>query len=393
MKNSASEALQGTTEQGLEGMRENPGIGPEWVCPAENHRVGLAGLLIVVMAILSLSCKKDPTGPDVPLAVLPGARGVYILNEGNFGDWEGARLSLYDFERDSIMTDIVESANQGTHLGSTGDDLKMFRNELYALMSGSENLVVLNTATHAIQRSAYFPGWVPHALAIDSVYGRIYITQLYKNTVGVVDLATLAPVDSFAVGANPQEMLIQGSRLFICNSGYGGARSVTVYDLAARRVVTTLTIGLGPTGIVAGSDDRVWVVCTGDAFAVPPVPGSLYRINPATPGVEDSLLFGAPLWGAIDSSPDGYIYVLGVTPGSFYGGPVHRVAVSSKTVTQDFIPGTFYGLAIDRATGDVYLADARGFAAAGEMRIFTQGGVAKRTDAVQRGPAVFAFKR
>jgi DNA-binding beta-propeller fold protein YncE len=260
-------------------------------------------------------------------------------------------------------------------------------------MSGSENLVVLNTATHVIQRSAYFPGWVPHALAIDSARGRIYITQLYKNTVGVVDLTTLVPVDSFAVGANPQEMLINGSRLFVCNSGYGGSRSVTVYDLATRRVVTTLTIGLGPTGIVAGSDDRVWVVCTGDAFVIPPVPGSLYKINPATLNVEDSVLFSAPLWGAIDASPDGYLYVLGVTPGSFYGGPVHRTTISSKTLTQNFIPGTFYGVALDGVTGDVYLADARGFAAAGEVRIFTQGGVAKRVVSVQRGPAVFVFKR
>jgi DNA-binding beta-propeller fold protein YncE len=229
-----------------------------------------------MMVILNVSCKKDPTGPDVPSSVLPGARGVYILHEGNYGDPAGARLSLYDFERDSIITDIVESANQGMHLGSTGDDLKMYRNDLFALMSGSENLVVLNTATHAILRSTYLPGWVPHALAIDSARGRLYVTQLYRNAVGVVDLTTLVPVDSFAVGANPQEMLIRGSRLFVCNSGYGGARSVTVYDLATRKVVTTLTIGLGPTGIVAGSDDRVWVVCTGNAYATPPVPGSLY---------------------------------------------------------------------------------------------------------------------
>ena len=352
-----------------------------------------AGLLILALSLPFSSCKKDPTGPDVPPPVLPGASGVYILHEGNYGDPTGARLSLFDFARDSILRDIVESANQGMHLGSTGDDLKSYRGELYALMSGSENLVVLNMETHAIRRSVYFPGWVPHALAIDSARGRIYVTQLFKNTVGVLDLTSLAPVDSFAVGANPQEMLIQGSRLFICNSGYGGARTVTVYDLSGRKVAATLTVGFGPTGIVAGSDDRLWVVCTGNSFAAPPVPGSLYRINPSTLSVEDSVLFGTPLWGTIDASPDGYLYILGVTPGSYYGGPVHRMAISSKTLLQGFIPGTFYGLAVDGVTGDVYLADARDFAAAGEMRVFTQSGVSKRTLAVQRGPAVFVFKR
>jgi hypothetical protein len=72
---------------------------------------------------------------------------------------------------------------------------------------------------------------------------------------------------------------------------------------------------------------------------------------------------------------------------------VHGIAVSPKTLSQDSIPGTLYGLAVDWTTGDVYLADARGFAAAGEMRIFTEGGVARHTDAVQRGPGVFPFKR
>ncbi len=202
-----------------------PGGGGRWLS---------AGLLILALSLPFASCKKDPAGPDVPPPVSPGASGVYILHEGNYGDPTGARLSLFDFARDSILRDIVEAANQGMHLGSTGDDLKSYRGELYALMSGSENLVVLNMETHAIRRSVYFPGWVPHALAIDSARGRIYVTQLFKNTVGVLDLTSLAPVDSFAVGANPQEMLIQGSRLFICNSGYGGARSVTVYDLSSR---------------------------------------------------------------------------------------------------------------------------------------------------------------
>jgi len=67
-----------------------------------------------------LFLQKDPAGPEVPSAVLPGAQGVYVLHEGNYGDPIGARISLFDFARDSILKDIVESANQGTHLGVPG---------------------------------------------------------------------------------------------------------------------------------------------------------------------------------------------------------------------------------------------------------------------------------
>jgi hypothetical protein len=68
-----------------------------------------------------LSCTRDPSGPDELNNILPVAKGVYVLHEGNYGDASGARLALYDLALDTVYTDIVERANSGLHLGSTGD--------------------------------------------------------------------------------------------------------------------------------------------------------------------------------------------------------------------------------------------------------------------------------
>jgi DNA-binding beta-propeller fold protein YncE len=292
-----------------------------------------------------------------------------------------------------VYLDVVEGANQGAHLGSTGDDMVIFRDYIYLLMSGSENLVVLNRADHRVVKSVYYPGSVPHAMVIDSVRGRIYVTRLYQSSVLALDLNTLGVMDSIAVGANPQEMMIVGDDLYVCNSGYGADNTISVLSLSPLQSRATLRVGSGPTGIVRAHDGTLWVACTGNAYGVPPSPGSLFAINPSTRSVQDSLVLTAQLWGSIALGNDGAAYVLGVSAGSFYGGPVHRFNLGTKALAQEVIPGTFYAMGIDGASGEVYVADAKSFTSQGEIRSYTTAFTLKRTVGVQRGPAVFGFAR
>ncbi len=350
-------------------------------------------VLYVLMSILLVSCTKNPTGLEISETITPVAKGVYILHEGNYGDPSGARLALYDLTVDTVFTDVVEGANQGAHLGSTGDDMLLFRDRIYVLMSGSENIVVLSRNDHRVVQSAYFPGWVPHAMVIDSLRNRIYVTRLYKSSVMALDLTTLAVLDSAVVGANPQELVLAGDELFVCNSGYGSENTVSVLAVAPLQTRATVRVGAGPTGITQAGDGTLWVACTGNPYGTPAVPGSIYSINPITRVVKDSVLFSGPLWGSMCVGADGAGYFLGVSPGSYYGGPVHRIHLNTLVVTTMVVPGTFYALGVDRGSGDMYLADAKSFTTQGEVRSLTSTLAHKRTVPVQRGPAVFAFTR
>lgn len=350
-------------------------------------------MLCLALSVLLLSCTKDPSGPDDGTTVVPAAKGVYVLHEGNYGDPSGARLALFDLLNDTVYTDVVEAANQGAHLGSTGDDMVLFRDRLYVLMSGSENIVVLDRTTHQILNTAYFPGWVPHAMVIDSLRNRLYVTRLYLNSVIALDLSTLAVLDSVSVGANPQEMVLTGDELYVCNSGYGADNTVSVLGVSPLQTRSTIRVGAGPTGIARASDGTLWVACTGNPYGMPALPGAIYKLNPTTHAAQDSVVFTEPLWGSIAIGTDGAAYFLGVTPGSYYGGPLHRVQLSTLTVTRDVVAGTFYAVSIDPASGDTYLADAKSFVTQGEVRSYTSSLVHKRTVGVQRGPAVFAFSR
>jgi DNA-binding beta-propeller fold protein YncE len=205
-------------------------------------------------------------------------------------------------------------------------------------MSGSENLVVLSRPGHQVLQSVYYPGSVPHAMVIDSVRQRIYVTRLYKNSIIALDLMTLAVVDSVAVDANPQEMALVGM-ICMCATRGTEQRTLSVFFRFAIGGTGRFVLAQARLGIVRSDDGSLWVSCTG-IHTMPAVPGGVYKVDPATRTVRDSVLSTDGLWGSI-AAGDGAVYVLGVTPGSYYGGPVHRIQTASNTLAQSVIAGHF----------------------------------------------------
>jgi YVTN family beta-propeller protein len=351
-------------------------------------------LPLLLLAALLASCKTNPSGPNNPAPAPNLAKAVYVLNEGDFSDPTGARLTIYDVEKDSVYRDVYEGANGGSHLGNVGDDMKFYNGKAYIVMSGSKNLIVINLATNRKELEVSFPGSAVHDIVIDSVRSRLYLTRLFSSSVYVLNLNSLALIDSIVVGSNPQGMAISNGKLFVCNSGYGSDSTVTIVDASTNRVLATKTVGPGPTGAAVAPDGRVWISCTGNPFSTVPASGVIVILDPQTNGVTDQIsLGGFYLWGPISISSDGYAYLLGVTPGSFYGGPVHRISLQSKSVALDFIAGTFYGLAFDDVAREIYVSDVRDFLADGTVRIYTNAGALRKSFTAQKGPAVFSFKR
>lgn len=349
---------------------------------------------LVVFGILLSGCKSDPSSSS-PVAPPALVKAVYVLNEGDFSDPTGARLSLYDVDGDTVYTDVIEAANGGQHLGNTGDDMALYNGKAYIIMSGSENLVVVSLNDHGVLQSSSFPGDSPNDILIDSLRNKIYVTRLYKSSLLVLDLATLIIIDSIAVGNNPQGLLLNGNNLFVCNTGYGSSKTVSVIDVRGDTIKTTLTLADGPTQAAISSEGKLWIACTGNAFGSPSTAGKVFIVNPLSLVVEDSIAFAENLWGGnLAMGINGYAYVIAVNPASFYGGPVYRISTATKVVTTNFIAtDTYYAISIDPVSGDLYLADAKNFSSNGVVTIFNKDGQSQRSFAAQKGPAAMAFKR
>ncbi len=351
---------------------------------------------LFVLTIILYGCKDSPVTtselPVPPPPPPPPAKVAYILNEGNFGDPFGARLSKYNIDDDTVYYNVFESANAGIHLGSTGDDLQYSRGRLYALMSGSMNLVVIRESDLKITQTMYFNS-TPHDLVIDSNRSKAYITRLYSNSIYVMNLAGFVLEDSINVGNNPQGMLIVDSQLYVCNSGYGADSTVSVIDVNADTLKATITVGDGPSGVAALKNGKVVVACTGNAFGTPPTNGRLVIINPSTNTIEDTIDLTENLFGNIAVGFDGSVYVLGVTSGSYFGGPVHRLNPDTKVLTMSFIAGTYYSIAVEQAEDEIYVSDVKQFTADGEVQIYKKDGTLKKFFTAQKGPSVIVFKR
>lgn len=347
----------------------------------------------VCIALAFASCVNNPADPEVSVWSLPDVAGVFVLNEGNYGDAAGARISFYVPQADTVFRSVVEATNEGDHLGDTADDFMLFRDKVYVLMSGSKSLKVFSVHTFHLEISAAFPGTTPCAMAIDSLRNCIYIARLFENSILVADLATLHVLDTIAVGANPQDLMLSNNRLFVCNSGFGFDRSVSVVNPDTRKVIDTLFVGLGPSGIAAGSDGRLWVVCSGRITMDETLPGSVCRIDPLVLAVTDSIAFAEPLGNTIVAGKNGVMFVVGSATGSYYGGPIHRISTSTLAVTPGFVQGVFYGAGVDDVTGDLYLGDAKNFMAPGVVSVYSDQGSLKKSFVAERGPSQFLFKR
>ena len=352
----------------------------------------LATLLLCLSSLFLGACSDDTASPPLEQPP-PTSRAVYILNEGQYGDPGGARLTMYDAERDTVYRDVFESANDGAHLGSLGDDIVLHGEKAYIAMSGSHDLKVISTDDHRLLQSATYPGATPHDIAIGADGTRMFLTMLFSDSILSLDPATLGIRRAIPVGQNPQGMAMAGLRLFVCNSGFGSGRTVTVVNTETEEVLKTIELSDGPSGVAFAPDGSVWVACTGNPYAGVPTAGRVYVIDGSSLTVKDSVMFDGQLFGPISLGEDGHAYVLGVTQGSFFGGPVHRISLSSRQVTIEYVPGTYYALASEPGTGNLYLADAKGFAAAGEITVMTPGTGAAKSFPAQRGPGKIVFKR
>ncbi len=352
-------------------------------------------LLFFGLIILFFGCKESPVTIDEnPPPVEPPvvSEKVYVLNEGNFNDPFGARLSAYDITHDTVYFNVFERANNNLHLGSVGDDLKYLRGRLYILMSRSQSLLVVRGNDEKLTQQYYF-STTPHDMVIDSNTTRAYITQLYNRSIYVMDLSSFAMVDSVQVGANPQGMLLADSTLYVCNSGYGEDSTVTVISTKRDSVMATINVGFGPNAIARLNDGNIIVSCAGNAFSSPPRMGKLVIIDHTTHTVSDSVNFSENLFGGVVVDSAGYVYVLGATLNSYYGGPVHRYDPATHSLTMNYITGTYYSITLDESNDDLYLTNVKDFAQDGEVAVFRKDGNLRRVFQAQKGPSAIAFRR
>lgn len=365
---------------------------------------------LLVPLLLLAACRGEmPVLPSDPGQVVgpdpnPGEiKGFFVLNEGNMGS-NKASLDHFDYETGVYSRNIFPERNPGVarELGDVGNDLQIHGDRLYAVINCSNLVEVMDVRTVRHIGAVSIPGCRYIVFNDTYAYVSSYAGPVQTGSdsrigyVAKVDLETLQVVGECTVGFQPEEMVVAGGRLYVANSGGYNApdydRTVSVVDIGTFTEIRKIDVGPNLHRMELDGYGNVWVSSRGDHKQIP---SKLFIIDSRTDEVTGALdlpaanmtLHGDLLYVSHADEKDNSIVSYAV------------VDTRTKTVVKDIFiaDGTErdiqlpYCLAVNPATGEILVTDARDHLTPGRLHCYNPGGVLKWSAGTGDIPAHIAF--
>ena len=352
--------------------------------PMKRSLVAFAAALLVGSAACG---RMDP--PEGELEI-PEIQGFFLLNEGLPGS-NKCTLDYYDYQFGIYSKNVYGERNPGLvqELGDAGNDLQIYGGRLYAVISGSGNVEVMNASTVQHVGSVSVPGCRYIVFQDGFAYVSAYRTkaveeeQPVKGYIAKIDLETLEIAGTCEVGYDPEEMVISGGKLYVANSGCQNEpdfdNTVSVIDLATFQVVKTIEVALNLHRMELDPYGIIWVSSRGDYYDIQPC---VYLIDTKSDRVIDAMemLPCSEMTQGGDS-----LYVLNNTWNYFYpSSDVSYALVDVKTrqiktrrIITDGTDAQFQnpcGLAVNPQTCEIFVTDSRDNITPGKVFCYTPEG-------------------
>lgn len=313
--------------------------------------------LFCILISLMIGCDTtplpDPVDDCLDQSQLPAApssspsSNVWIVHEGNF-QWGNASLGWYLPEAKDFNGGVYDSLNQ-EKLGDVFQSLYFRDEQAYLVINNSGKIEVVSTVSG--EKTQTISGFVSPRYFLPVTDEKAYVTDLYAGSVAVVDLTSHKVSGSISLPGWTEEMVSINSLVAVTNVSDS---FLYVIDPNLDSVADSVEISTGGTSLEVDAQGQLWVACPADAQTGRA--GALYRINPETWAVTKIIAFPAGTGPSdLAMSADGEVlyyldtdlYAMNIEADSLPACP----AVSAEG-------GLFYGLGIDPANGDIYVADA-----------------------------------
>ena len=325
--------------------------------------------------------------------------GMYLLNEGNMGS-NKATLDYLDLSGKDSTThyyrNIYSERNPSTvmMLGDVGNDCQIYGSRLWLVINCS-NKVEVARASDAVRIGKVN---IPNCRYVTFKNGFAYVSSYVGTQYGgsdsplgsvyKVDTLTLEKVDSCAVGYQPEEMAIEGYKLFVANSGgyqgmtgQGYESTVSVVDLQTMRETDRIEVAPNLHHLKADHYGQLWVTARGNytnetssiwwlqqnADGKMTVGGHLDQPVSDLCIVGDSLYFYGSQWSEITLKNTITYGIINVR--------THQIVSTSLSDAPEIsnirMP---YGIIVNPLQRDFYLMDAKNYVSSGELLHFLPDG-------------------
>lgn len=342
-------------------------------------------LTVVLVVVHMYGCNEDDN-------VMPAGKydnGVMIINEGNFSDADGS-VSFYNPDTEETQSRIFEEENSRPY-GGLLQSVTVHNEKAYLIDNLGSKIEVVEAGTFkweatisedlalprffaAIDNKAYVSNWGPFAPDFTSP----------DSYIAVIDLDKMNVTKKIDVNPVPEGIIIIDEKLYVSSQA---SSEITVIDTGTDTITGTIPVGFGPSHFVTDNQNRIWVACTG---------GGVYAISPVTEEITTSVKI-ENLTGRISINQNSQsIYLLTSTWAPDYSYTENEVITlntgSPEAVRKIFSTRNLYGLGVNPASGEIYLANTNAFLGNGTIIKISADGTETGNFPAGRGPNGFVFR-
>lgn len=317
--------------------------------------------------LLFSSCVKDtPPKSTTTVTSINSNNKVYIVNEGQFMNVPGnANVSLYDATTGTLIEDFYSQQNNNAVLGDICQSMTKYNNNYYLVVNNSHKIEV--TSAYNLKKTATITGLNSPRYILPITYNKAYVSDLYSNTIQVIDLNTNAITGSIPSYSNTEEMALIYNKAFVTS---GSTNYCYVINAITDVVTDSINVGKGASSIIIDKNSKVWVLSSGSSTASQV--GKLVRINPVTLQIELSLNFmsnDSPNQLCINKTRDTLYYL---NKGICQFPIVNGTLPASPIVNQG--SKIYYGLGVNPVDYNIYVSDAIDYVQKSIIEIYSVNG-------------------
>lgn len=234
--------------------------------------------LLCLLVIMS-SCEAEDDNIIDPKPTGAYSEGIFILNEGNFGQGNST-VSFLDPQSGEVTHSIFSHSN-GSNLGDTATDIGFYGELAFIVVNVSNTIQVVNRATFTTVATITQDLKNPRKIAF--LKGKAYVTNWGEGSnpdddfIAVFNAETFELITKLAVEEGPEDILAQGERIFVAHLGGWNFNNV-VSVISGTEVVKNIEVGEGPNALAAGND-FLWVSSSGMPDYLGETAGSIHKIN------------------------------------------------------------------------------------------------------------------
>ncbi len=325
-----------------------------------------------LLAIALIACESDDdTTPDFE-GTDPEKSYVVVGNQGGFGA-NNASITLYDIADEVATQEMFSTANDGEVLGDVLQSIYHYNDEVYVVLNNSAKVEVLNDSTFEKARTIEGLGSPRFMLFLSDE--KAYITDWsYGGTAHSIHIVN--PSNGTYLGAINtdywvENMILHDGEVWITSPDAG---KVVIVNPETDTVTEEIAVAENATDILEDANGMIWVLCQGVWGGEEP---SLFKIDPETKTVETSFVFpsGTGFGGFMQASATNEELLI------LMAGELFKMNIDATALpVESFIARTgqlFYGVSVNRESGDIFLSDAVDYSSAGVVYIYTAEGTLK----------------